>query len=52
MGYLPVEGAPTAFRHVTAPTRAELQVLVKHIAARIGKALEQRGLVERDMENA
>jgi hypothetical protein len=40
------------FRHVPAPTGAELQELVQQIATRIGKVLEQRGLVERDLENA
>ena len=35
-----------------APTGAELQELVQQIATRIGKVLEQRGLVERDLENA
>jgi hypothetical protein len=29
-----------------------LQQLVEQIAARIGRALERRGLVERDLENA
>jgi len=37
---------------VPAPTGAELQELVQQIAARIGRVLEQRGLIERDMENA
>jgi hypothetical protein len=37
---------------VPAPTAAELQALVQQIAARIGKVLEQQGLLERDMENA
>jgi hypothetical protein len=50
--YLPVKGATPAFRHVPAPTGAELQELVQQIAVRIGKVLEQRGLIERDMENA
>jgi len=50
--YLPVEGAAPVFRHVPAPTGAELQELVQQIAARIGRVLEQRGLIERDMENA
>lgn len=36
-----VEGAaPPVFRHVPAPTCAELQELVQQIAARIGKVLE------------
>ena len=50
--YLPVDGAVVGFRQVPAPTAAELQVLVQQIAERIGKALERRGLVERDMKNA
>jgi hypothetical protein len=29
-----------------------LQLLVQQIAERIGRSLEKRGLVERDMENA
>ncbi|MEO6081292.1 MAG: transposase [Steroidobacteraceae bacterium] len=35
-----------------SPTESELQALVQQIAARIGRVLEQRGVVERDMENA
>ena len=50
--YLPVEGAAPVFRHVPSPTGTELQELVRQIAARIGRVLEQRGLIERDMENA
>jgi hypothetical protein len=50
--YLPVEGAAPVFRHVPSPTGTELQELVQQIAARIGRVLEQRGLIERDMENA
>jgi Putative transposase len=50
--YVPVEGAAPVFRHVPAPTGTELQELVQQSAARIGKVLEQRGIVERDMENA
>ena len=50
--YVPLEGAAPVFRHVPAPTGAELQELVQQIATRIGKVLEQRGLVERDLENA
>jgi hypothetical protein len=34
------------------PESSDLQQLVAHIAARIGHALEGRGLVERDLENA
>jgi ribosomal protein S27E len=50
--YVPVEGAPPEFRRVPVPTGAELQALVQQIAACIGKVLEQRGLIERDMQNA
>src|SRR5690606_14853039 len=50
--YFPVEGGPPVFRHVAAPTGAELQLLVQQIAARVGRLLERRGMVERDMENA
>lgn len=49
--YLPVEGAAPVLRHVPAPTGSELQALVQQIAARIGRVLEQRGLIERDLEN-
>jgi len=37
---------------VSAPTATELAELMQQIAARIGRVLEQRGLIERDMENA
>jgi Putative transposase len=50
--YVPVEGAQPVFRHLPAPTATELGALVQQIAERIGKTLERRGLVERDMENA
>jgi len=50
--YLSVEDAAPVFRHVPAPTGFDLQELVQQIGARIGKVLEQRGLIERDMENA
>ena len=50
--YLPVDGAAPVFRHVPRPTGAELQALVQQIAARIGRLLERRGIVERDIENA
>jgi hypothetical protein len=45
--YLPVGGAAPVFRHVPAPTGAGLRELVQQIAVRIGKVLEQRGIVER-----
>jgi hypothetical protein len=50
--YLPAGDSPPVFRHVPAPTSAQLQRLVQQIAERIGRLLEQRGLVERNMENA
>jgi hypothetical protein len=37
---------------VAAPESTDLQGLVEQIAARIGRALERSGLVERDLENA
>ena len=43
---------PPVFRPVAAPGAAELQALVQNIAERIGRLLEQRGLSERDAENA
>lgn len=49
---LPVDGAAPVFRHVPTPIGAELQELMQQIAARIGKVLEQRGLIDRDLKNA
>ncbi|MBS0399730.1 MAG: transposase zinc-binding domain-containing protein [Proteobacteria bacterium] len=49
--HLPAGDQPV-FRHVPAPTGAQLQALVQQIAERIGRLLEKRGLIERDMENA
>lgn len=49
--YVPMGNQPI-FRHVPAPTSVQLQVLVQQIAERVGRLLERRGLVERDMENA
>jgi len=40
------------FRPVCEPGAQELQALVEQIALRIGRALEKRGLIERDLENA
>jgi hypothetical protein len=37
---------------VASPGTAELQALVQNITERIGRLLEQRGLIERDCENA
>jgi len=49
--YLTGAGEPV-FRQVPAPCAALLQGLVQRIAERIGRKLERRGLIERDMENA
>ena len=40
------------FRAVAAPSASELQVLVEQIGAGVGRMLETRGLIERDLENA
>jgi hypothetical protein len=40
------------FRHVAGPSLGELQTLMEQIATRVGRMLERRGLVERDIENA
>ena len=40
------------FRAVAAPRASELQVLVEQIGAGVGRMLETRGLIERDLENA
>ena len=50
--FVPVEGAQPVFRHLPAPMATELAALVQQIAARIGKTLERRGLIERDLDNA
>ena len=50
--YQTVGAAVPVFRSVPAPESSDLQQLVAHIAGRIGRALERRGLVERDLENA
>jgi hypothetical protein len=50
--YQTVGAAAPVFRPVAAPESSELQQLVEQIAGRIGRALERRGLVERDLENA
>jgi hypothetical protein len=49
--YLPGAGPP-AFRRIAAPGAQELQALVERIAARIGQALERKGLLMRDCENS
>jgi len=43
---------PPVFRQVAAPDTNDLQELVEQIAARVGHALERRGLIEGDIENA
>jgi hypothetical protein len=50
--YQTVGAAASVFHPVPAPESSELQQLVAQIAARIGHALEGRGLVERDLEKA
>jgi ribosomal protein S27E len=43
---------PPVFRRIPAPSAAELEALVRRIAERIGRALERKGLLVRDCENA
>ena len=43
---------PPVFRRIGAPNAKELQALVERIAERIGRALERRGLLERDCESS
>jgi hypothetical protein len=50
--YQTVGAAAPLFHPVPPPESSDLQQLVEHIAGRIGRALEHRGLVERDLENA
>jgi hypothetical protein len=50
--YQTVGAAAPVFHPVQAPESSDMQQLVAPIAARIGHALEGRGLVERDLENA
>jgi hypothetical protein len=40
------------FRRLKAPEREELEDLVQRIAERVGRALEQMGLLQRDAESA
>jgi hypothetical protein len=42
---------PPYLKAVCAPTRAELQALVQRISERIGRHLERKGLLERDVES-
>jgi hypothetical protein len=50
--YLADGADPPVFRHVGAPGAKALQALVERVASCIGRLLEQRGMVERDSENA
>jgi hypothetical protein len=50
--YLADRADSPVFRHVSAPDPSDLQALVEQIGARVGDALERRGLIERDIENA
>jgi len=50
--YLIDEAGQAVFRQVPQPGPQDLQILVEHIAERIGRALEKEGLIERDTENA
>jgi hypothetical protein len=43
---------PPVFRRIAAPSEKELKAAVRRIAERIGRALERRGLLVRDCENA
>ena len=38
------------FRRVSAPFKAELEVLVRQISERVGRHPERKGLLERDLE--
>ena len=40
------------FRRVSAPVRTELEVLVHQISQRVGRHLERKGLLERDLESS
>ncbi len=43
---------PPLFRPVAGPSANELQRLVEQVGAQVGRVLERRGLIERDIENA
>jgi hypothetical protein len=47
-----IDEAGQAFRQAPQPGPQDLQILVEHIAERIGRALEKESLIERDTENA
>jgi hypothetical protein len=40
------------FRRVSAPVKAELEALVRQIGERVGRHLERKGLLERDLESS
>jgi hypothetical protein len=50
--YLADGADPPVFGVVSEPGAKRLQALVEQIALRIGRALERRGLIERELENA
>jgi hypothetical protein len=43
---------PPLFRPVAGPSANELRQLVEQVGAQVGRLLERRGLIERDIENA
>jgi len=45
-------GCTLYLRRVSAPTWAELQALVQRISARLGRHLERKGLLVRDLESS
>ncbi len=49
--YVERHGKPH-FRRVSAPFKAELEVLVRQISERVGRHLERKGLLERDLESS
>ncbi len=50
--YAPRPDGGLRFTRVKAPEREELEHLVQQIAARVGRALERMGLLQRDAESA
>jgi hypothetical protein len=46
------ETEPAYFRAVTGPTSAELQGLLQRISERIGRHLERKGLLVRDLDSS
>ena len=43
---------PPYFRRLSAPTREEIQALVRRLSERLGRHLERRGLLVRDAESS